>query len=177
MSVKWHGCRFVPRKIKGGGPQFATLGIIEYLSQSNNSADCVSEEDRFKFVDDLTILEIINLLTIGISSFNLKQEVPNDIPTHNQIIPPEHLQSQKWLEEINDWTVKQKMQINEKKTKTLIFNFTDKYQFTTRLQLNNQTVEVIENTRLLGTVISDDLKWNLNTASASSPVLIEFTLH
>ena len=39
------------------------------------------------------------------------------------------------------------------------------YQFTTRLQLNNQTVEVIENTRLLGTVISDDLKWNLNTAS------------
>ena len=125
----------------------------------------MSEIDRIKFVDDLTILEIINLLTIGISSFNLKQEVPNDIPTHNQIIPSEHLQSQKWLEEINDWTVKQKMQINEKKTKTLIFNFTDKYQFTTRLQLNNQTVEVIENTRLLGTVISDDLKWNLNTAS------------
>jgi hypothetical protein len=45
MSVKWHGCRSVPRMIKGGGPQGATLGIIEYLSQSNNSADCVSEED------------------------------------------------------------------------------------------------------------------------------------
>jgi hypothetical protein len=57
------------------------------------------------------------------------------------------------------------MQINEKKTKTMLFNFTDKYQFTTRLQLNNQTVEVIDHTRLLGTVISDDLKWNLNTAS------------
>ena len=41
MSVKWHGCRSVPRVIKGGGPQGATLGLLEYLSQSNDSADCV----------------------------------------------------------------------------------------------------------------------------------------
>ena len=108
MSVKWHGCRSVPRQIKGGGPQGATLVILEYLSQSNNSADCVSDEDRFKFVDDLTILEIINLLTIGISSFYLKEQVPNDVPLHNQIIPAESLQSQKWLNDINDWTVNQK---------------------------------------------------------------------
>ena len=45
----------------------------------------------------------------------------------------------------------------------MLFNFTENYQFTTRLQLNKQTVEVIDHTRLLGTVISNDLKWNLNT--------------
>ena len=163
MSVKWHGCRSVPRHIKGGGPQGATLGILEYLAQSNNSSDCVSDQDRFKFVDDLTVLEIINLLTIGISSFNLKQSVPSDVPTHNQVIPSSHLESQKWLNMINDWTINQKMQINEKKTKTMLFNFTEKYQFTTRLQLNKQTVEVIDHTKLLGTVISNDLRWNLNT--------------
>ena len=55
------------------------------------------------------------------------------------------------------------MKINEKKTKAMIFNFTDSYQFTTRLQLNNQPVEVIESTRLLGTIVSNDLKWDLNT--------------
>ena len=104
MSVKWHGCRSVPREIKGGGPQGATLGILEYLSQSNNSADCVNEQDRFKFVDDLTVLEIVNLLTIGLSSFNIKQQVPTDIPIHNQYIPAQHLESQKWLDEINKWT-------------------------------------------------------------------------
>jgi hypothetical protein len=38
MSVTWHGCSSVPRKINVGGPQGATLGILEYLSQSNNSA-------------------------------------------------------------------------------------------------------------------------------------------
>ena len=127
MSVKWHGCRSVPRHIKGGGPQGATLGILEYLSQSNDSADCVNVGDRFKFIDDLSVLEIVNLLTVGLSSFNIKQEVPSDIPTHNQYIPPEHLQSQEWLDEINKWTENQKMMINGKKTKTVIFNFTDNY--------------------------------------------------
>ena len=103
MSVKWHGCRSAPKDIKGGGPQGATLGLLEYLSQSNNSADCVQVADRFKFIDDLTILEIVNLLTVGITSYNLKMQVPSDLPTHNQFIPPENLTSQNWLNTINEW--------------------------------------------------------------------------
>ena len=115
MSVKWHGCRSLPRNINGGGPQGATLGILEYLSQSNDSANLVSEEDRFKFVDDLSILEIVDLLTVGITSYNLKMHVPSDVPVHNQFIPATNLKSQDWLEKINQWTVEQKMLINEKK--------------------------------------------------------------
>ena len=60
------------------------------------------------------------------------------------------------------------MLINGKKTKTMIFNYTDKYQFTTRLQLNDKTVEVIKSTKLLGTIIQDDLKWDKNTANIVS---------
>ena len=165
MSVKWHGCRSVPRQVAGGGPQGATLGLLEYLSQSNNSADIVSESDRFKFVDDLSILEVVNLLTVGISSFNIKQQVASDIPQHNQFIPAESLESQKWLNDINDWTINQKMLINGKKTKTMIFNYTNKYQFTTRLRINDEPIDVINSTRLLGTIISNDLSWDLNTAT------------
>ena len=97
---------------KWRGAQGATLGILEYLSQSNNSADCVSPEERFKFIDDLTILEIINLLTIGICSFNIKTQVPSDILDNNQFIPAENLRSQEYLKEISSWTKKQKMLIN-----------------------------------------------------------------
>ena len=93
--------------------------------------------DRFKFVDDLTILEIVNLLTVGITSYNIKQQIPSDIPPHNQFIPPEQLQSQDWLNQIDEWTENQKMMINSKKTKTMIFNFTENFQFTTRLKLKN----------------------------------------
>ena len=141
----------------------ATIGLLEYLSQSNNSADCVDLEDRFKFVDDLTILEIVNLLTVGITSFNLKNTVPSDVPLHNQFIPPENLKSQGWLNEINEWTKNQQMMINQTKTKTMIFNYTDKYQFTSRLKLNSENVEVINSTRLLGTILTEDLKWDANT--------------
>ena len=149
----------------GGGPQGVTLGLLEYLSQSNHSANCVDVLDRFKFVDDLTILEVVNLLTVGITSFNVKIQVPTDIPTHNPFIPPENLESQGWLDNINEWTENQKMMVNGKKTKAMIFNFTDRFQFTTRLKLKNQAIEVIDSTRLLGTIISNDLKWDLNTSS------------
>ena len=165
MSVKWHGYYTVPKLVKGGGPQGATLGLLEYLSQSNETSDCVDVADRFKFVDDLSILEIVNLLTVGITSYNLKQQIPSDIPPHNQFIPAENLESQVWLDKIDKWTEDQKMMINGKKTKTMIFNFTENFKFTTRLKLKSENVEVINNIKLLGTIITDDLKWDLNTKS------------
>ena len=163
QSVKWRGLTTSPRRINGGGPQGATLGILEYLSQSNNSADCVSPDERFKFVDDLTILEIVNLLTVGISCFNIKHQIPNDIKEGNQYIPAENLQSQHHLDVINLWTQEQKMKINQSKTKSMIINFTNKYQFNTRLKLNNEIIETVEETKLLGTILTSDLKWDRNT--------------
>ena len=110
------------------------------------------------------MLEIVNLLIIGLTSFNVKQQVPNDIPAHNQYIPARNLKSQGWLDEINCWTKNQKMLLNEKKTKTMIFNHTNNYQFTTRLTANDKPIEVINSTRLLGTIVTSDLKWDENTA-------------
>ena len=45
----------------GGGPQGTLFGGIEYLVQSNNNADCVDDEDRFKNEDDLSILKVLCL--------------------------------------------------------------------------------------------------------------------
>ena len=75
------------------------------------------------------------------------------------------MKSQGWLDQIDERTDNQKMKINEKKTKTMIFNFTEKSQFTTRLKLKNEAIEVIDNTKLLGTIITNDLKWDLNTST------------
>ena len=163
MSVSWHGHPTVPRKVNGCGPQGATLGILEYLSQSNNNADCVNFEDRFNFIDDPTIFEIVNLLTIGISCFNGKSQVPSDIVESNQFIPPGNLQSQDHLNKISQWTKDQKMIINQKKSKSMIFNFTKNYQFSTRLSMEGEVVETVQDTRLLGTIVSNDLTWSKNT--------------
>ena len=45
----------------------------------------------------------------------------------------------------------------------MIFNFTDKYKFTANLKLNDEKLEVVNQAKLLGLIISDDLKWDKNT--------------
>ena len=148
MRVKWNGTLSTVRKINGGGPQGATIGILEYLSQSNNSADFLNQEDRYKFVDDLTMLEIVNLLTIGISSFNTKFQVPSDISDKNQYIDKTNLHTQQYLTNINEWTKQNKMLINEDKSKLMIFNYTNNYQFSTRLSIENKNLEEVTETKL-----------------------------
>ena len=93
MKVKWQVEESSERKLKGGGPQGSTFGLWEYLSQSNTNADCVSESDRFKFVDDLSFLELIYLLQVGLASYNIKQHIPSNIPVHNQVIPVTKIKS------------------------------------------------------------------------------------
>ena len=81
-------------------------------------------DSRFKFVDDLTTLEKINLIIVGMASHNTRNQVANDVNISNQIIPPNHLKSQHYLNEIEKWTKMQKMELNEQKTKCMIFDFT-----------------------------------------------------
>ena len=45
----------------------------------------------------------------------------------------------------------------------MILNFSNKYQFGTRLMLKNKNVEFKDSTKLLGTILTSDLKWNENT--------------
>ena len=163
MKVKWHGKMSSEKELKGGGPQGSTFGLWEYLSQSNDNAECIDEEDRFKFVDDLSFLEIIFLLSCGIASYNLHTHVPSDIPSHNQIIRKENLKSQKHLENINQWTKERKMKLNEKKNKNMIFNFSKNNQFTTKLNVNDIDIEVVKESKLLGTIITDRLTWDRNS--------------
>ena len=163
MRVKWHGKLSSLRMLPGGGPMGSTFGILGYLTQSNDNADCVPEEDRFKYMDDLTMLEIISLSNIGIATHNLKKNVPSNLPLHNQVIHNNNLKSQEYLDKIVDWTKQKKMVLKEKKSKSMIFNFSRKLQFTTNLKIKGETLEVVDEAKLLGTIISNDLKWNKNT--------------
>ena len=47
----------------------------------------------------------------------------------------------------------------------MIFNYTDNYQFATRLLLDNNPLETVTEFKLLGTIITSDLKWDRNTNS------------
>ena len=111
------------KKLKGGGPHWSAFGIWEYLSQSNDNVNCVNESERFKFVDNLSFLEILYLLSVVIASYNFRAHIPSHIPVHNQVIPAENLISQQQLTEINNWTHKMKMKLYVKDMKNMILNF------------------------------------------------------
>ena len=119
MKVKWHSRYSSIRRLPGGGPQGCYLGGLEYSSQSNDSARFVSSENRYKFVDDLSLLEVINLLTVGLASYNFKNHVASDIAIGDSYLPPSNCQSQTYLNDIQDWTDRKKMKLNEKKTKVI----------------------------------------------------------
>ena len=46
----------------------------------------------------------------------------------------------------------------------MVFNFTENFKFSPRLFIQGELLQVIEKTRLLGTIITSDLRWEQNTS-------------
>ena len=163
MKVKWKGLLSSPRALPGGGPQGGTLGIEEYLSQNNDNTEFLDEDEKFKFIDDLSTLEIINLISIGLACYSYQNHVPSDIATNSLFLDPKNVKSQDYLRNIESWSESKQMKLNEKKTNYMIFNFSSNYKFNTRLDIDGRKIDQICETKLLGLKIRDDLSWKSNT--------------
>ena len=61
MSVWFNQRESKTHKLIGGGPQGSETGQATYLSASDSHAYHVPEEDRFKYCDDLHMLELVML--------------------------------------------------------------------------------------------------------------------
>ena len=55
------------------------------------------------------------------------------------------------------------MELNIDKSRAMIFNFTPNYKFTTGFTHDEGNIDVIDEVKLLGTIITNDLKWSKNT--------------
>ena len=55
------------------------------------------------------------------------------------------------------------MMINQRKTLNIQFNFTKDKQFFTDIVLKKEKLQSVNQTKLLGTIITDELKWDENT--------------
>ena len=47
--------------------------------------------------------------------------------------------------------------------KNMIFNFSTNKQFSTNIEVNGEVIQTVSEAKLLGTIISEDLKWEKNT--------------
>ena len=163
MVVKWKGLISSMHPLPGGGPQGGSLGIEEYLSQNNANVEFLEKDEKFKFIEDLSIIKIINLLSIGLASYNCVNHVPSDVGTDKLYLDAGNLKLQDYLEKIRNWTDERQMKLNTEKTNYMVFNFSKKCHFNIRLKFKEKKLDQVHETKLLGLLIRDDLSWKANT--------------
>ena len=77
----------------------------------------------------------------------------SDIPKNGYFLPPENLHTQRSLKLITQRTEENQMLLNKKKSKTMNFNFTNDFKFSSRLEMQGEIIETINETKLLGVLI------------------------
>ena len=162
MIVKYKESLSRPKRLIGGGGQGTILAGLQYLIASNDCAlDSVTSEDRFRFYDDIEIIEFLVLAEL-LQNYDIVNHVASDVPVDNLYLPPEKFKMQNHLNGISEWTNKNLMLLNEEKSKYIIFT-RSKQQFSTRLSLNNEPLERVKVFKLLGIWLQEDLGWDTNT--------------
>ena len=176
MILRYKGVQSSRHWMPGGSPQGALLGVLLYLvyvsdigmdlpqisSPVPGETDLTSvpfpplpavteSEARLKYVDDLSIGECVRLDT----QLSLQ---PNN---GDLFLPPTLLQ--KRLDDVSIAAQAHDMKLNLTKTKVINFNFTRKYKFRPELAFDGTVLEVVNETKLLGLIISDDCRWDANT--------------
>ena len=139
------------------------MGVLGYTVNSNDNVDHVPADMRYKFVDDLSTLELINLLLVGLESYNFKFHVASDVGIDQYYSSTENIASENSLNQIENWTLRNLSKLNVEKSKIMVFNFNDNFQFATRLYLEGEILETVSETKLLGLIVTSDLKWHKNT--------------
>ena len=161
MTVKFNSEESSLFTLIGGGPQGSWTGQESYLVSSNDNADCVEQDNRFKYCDDLSVLEIVMLADI-LTEYNFLEHVASDVGVDQLYLPSQGLETQSNLNSIASWTEDNLMQLKESKTDYQIFT-RSKTSFSTRLTVNNKYIERKEVSLLLGVWLQEDGGWDTNT--------------
>ena len=183
LLLRYQGYSASSRKLPGGGPQGSVLGMFLFLVLINGAGFSTQNKAlgktvttamnkrkpakniHLKFVDDMTAAEAINVKKQLIT--NPDTNLPRPLEYHQRTghtLHESESQIQSLLKDIKEYTLSHKMKVNSDKTKVMLFNNARKFDFKPDLYLENGTsLEIEEETTLLGVKIQSNLKWDSNT--------------
>ena len=161
MSVRYNQSESDLFTLIGGSPQGSWSGQNMYQVASDDNAHCVDQDNRYKYCDDLQILELVWLADC-LQEYNFLQHVASDIGTDHLFLSPQDYNTQQSLNTISTWTKDNLMKHNEEKSDYIIFTHA-RQKFSTRLTLNNKLLERKKFTKIVGVYLQDSGKWSKNT--------------
>lgn len=119
-----------------------------------------------KWIDDLSILTTVNLKKDAVKELDTNNARP--LQYHNRTghtLPPECNQLQDEVVKLQKYAVDHCMKINKEKTKVAIFNPLKTVDIMPQISLNGdqEYIEVVEKYKLLGQILTTDMKTMSNT--------------
>ncbi|KAI8512037.1 hypothetical protein Bbelb_111370 [Branchiostoma belcheri] len=132
--VRYHGVLSDNATVTCGLPQGTILGPLIFIAYINSASRQASSK-RWKFVDDLNLLDI-----------------------RNPSIPTSTLQQD--LTDLDKWSHEQCMVLHPGKCKVLHIQFSKAARLLPSLQLNNIELKQVEVMRILGVFLQANLKWD-----------------
>jgi hypothetical protein len=176
MIMSFNGVAAPSKELPGGGPQGAYLGGLIFIIKYNGAflrppipplisgPVRKSKAVKVKYIDDGTVATSINLkkcLTLDPVDrprpFNYHERTQQILPAQNNLL-------QYYLEDTENFTEENKMKINPKKSQVILFNKSRNWDFPPEVSFSNKiNLEYVSQMKLVGVVVSDDLRWGKNT--------------
>ena len=165
MKLKYNKEQAGPFNLVGGSPQGSFLGQMAYTSGCHDNTERIniSEDDKYQYIDDLNLLELILLSDILIQ-YDFLTHVASDVGIDQRFLPPSLTLTQGYNEGIASWTHQNLTKLNTEKSKYVVHTRM-KEDFATRFTLDNTLIERQTCTKILGVWIEEDpSSWEKNTA-------------
>ena len=164
MQIKFNNKIAGPFELVGGSPQGSFIGQICYSTGSHDNTEeiGVEDEDKYQYVDDLNLLDLIIMSDVLIQ-YNFRAHVASDIAIGQRFLPPSATRTQFYNNGIALWTQQNHMKLNSSKSQYMLHTRI-KEDFATRFTLDGKYIERQSATKILGVWIGEDpSSWELNT--------------
>ena len=181
MSVRFKGYQSSVKSLPGGSPQGTLLALLLFLvmindtgfeGQTSNVSDIITSMKKIraanhihlKFVDDLTLAGLVNLKDDLVEIPECEREHPTTYHERTgHFLPDEKNIVYKQLIKTQEFASDNEMRVNFEKTKVMLFNPCTSLDFDPSMEVGGIPVQQVKETKLLGLLVSDDLKWLPNT--------------
>ena len=122
-----------------------------------------SKSEKFNYIDECRVAVSVSLKECLVPDLEERPKPANFHERTGQILPYNNL-LQYYIRDTEIFVVKNNMKINKEKSKIMIFSASKKYDFPPEFEFSDGSLLEVENQyKLLGVILSGDLKWYHNT--------------